>query len=391
MVEEEESATSWEHGEGRTGILKVAELKTSGRCLAIGWSFPWWGLVSGRLGLALAKLIIFNPSLLRLTQDYFPDVNVRVAGGYEDVLEEELLGVRVLCLERPPKDKKALGVLLGKGKELERVVFSGGKRTGICGLPKGWMLDELDVKHAAVGGVTDAIGKFVILRRSKSGHTGGGKLVVTPRPARDAREILKMARPGIKSTGLNNLPFTAVKSTEFVEAGVMSCAGIIPFPKGRKSFRHFAPRVLTKYGGRIWIKRKFEAKELLAAADVPEKLVHLSQSHFEINKLVDELDWPVKMLQAVAEATEGTLESTDRLQSVGKKRKVDEVTLDEVENMTKKINLGPSPEIMSEAGVLEEAFLPDPNQSNEHLNGDEPQKEDDAHLAKAVKNDNSAV
>jgi hypothetical protein len=46
-------------------------------------------------------------------------------------------------------------------------------------------------------------------------------------------------------------------------------------PKGRKSLRHFAPRVLTKYGGRIWVKRKFEAKELLAAADVPEKLAHL--------------------------------------------------------------------------------------------------------------------
>jgi hypothetical protein len=76
LAEEEESAISWEYGEGRTGILKVAELKTSGRCLAIRWSFPWWGLVSGRLGLDLVKLIIFNPSLFRLIQDYFSDVNV---------------------------------------------------------------------------------------------------------------------------------------------------------------------------------------------------------------------------------------------------------------------------------------------------------------------------
>jgi hypothetical protein len=106
------------------------------------------------------------------------------------------------------------------------------------------------------------------------------------------------------------------------------------------------------------VKRKFESKGLLAAADVPEKLVHLSQSHLEINKLVDELDWPVKMLQAVAEATKGTLEPSNSWQSGGKKRKVEEVTLDEVDNMTKKINLGPSPEIMSEAGVLEEAFWP---------------------------------
>jgi hypothetical protein len=224
-------------------------------------------------------------------------------------------------------------------------VFSRGKRTEVCGLPNGGMLDELDVKHSAVGGVTDAVGKFLILRRSKSGHKDGGKLVLTLRPSRDAREVLKMARLGVKLTGLNNLPFKAVENTEFVEAGVMSCAGIIPFPKGRKSFRHFAPRVLTKCGGRLWVKRKFESKELLAAADVPEKLVHLSQSHLEINKLADELDWPVKMLQAVAEATKGTLESSNSWQSGGKKRKVEEVTLAEVDSMTKKINLGRSPEV----------------------------------------------
>ncbi len=67
---------SWEYGEGCVGVLKVDELKASRRCLAIGWSFPWWGLVSGRLGLTLSKLILLNPLLLRLSRDYFPDVNV---------------------------------------------------------------------------------------------------------------------------------------------------------------------------------------------------------------------------------------------------------------------------------------------------------------------------
>jgi hypothetical protein len=52
----------------------------------------------------------------------------------------------------------------------------------------------------------------------------------------------------------------------------------------------------------LWVKRKFEAKRLLTVADVPEKLVHLSASHYEVNKMVDELDWPLKLLQAVMEA-----------------------------------------------------------------------------------------
>jgi hypothetical protein len=108
LAEQEGSAISWEYGEGRVGVLKVDELKASGRCLAIGWSFPWWGLVAGCLGLTLSKLILFNSSLLLLSRDYFPDVNVRVANGFDDVDASELLGVRVLCLERPPVDIRVL-------------------------------------------------------------------------------------------------------------------------------------------------------------------------------------------------------------------------------------------------------------------------------------------
>jgi hypothetical protein len=115
----------------------VDELKASGRCLAIGWSFPWWGLVSGRLGLTLSKLILLNPLLLRLSRDYFPDVNVRVADGFADVDEGDLLGVRVLCMERAPGDKRVLGELLRKGDQLECVVFSGGKGITDRGAVKG--------------------------------------------------------------------------------------------------------------------------------------------------------------------------------------------------------------------------------------------------------------
>jgi hypothetical protein len=308
LVEQEESAISWEYGEGRTGVLKVAELKASGRCLAIGWSFPWWGLVSGRLGLTLSKLILLNSSLVKLTQDYFPDVNVWVAKNLEDIYEEDLLGVRVLCMERPPVDKKMLRALLMKGNQLECVVFAGGKNGTNGGPPKGWTSDELQVGHVSVGGVTDAVGRFLVLRRTKFGQGTGQELRVTDRPGRDAREVLKMARPGVKATGPVSLPFQAVGVTNLVEPGVM--AGVIPYPKGKKCFRQFAPRVRTKYGGRIWVKRKFEAKELLAAANVPEKLVHLSASHYDLNKIVDALDFPIKMLQAVAEAVGTSLDSS---------------------------------------------------------------------------------
>jgi hypothetical protein len=395
LADEESSGISWEYGEGRVGVLRVAELRASGRCLAIGWSFPWWGLVAGRLGLTLSKLILFKPSLLRLSRDYFSDVNVRVADDFEDIDECELLGVRVLCMERPPLGKRVLRELLEKGEQLECVVFAGGK--GMTGrvVPKGWVLDEVAVKHSAVGGVTNAAGKFVVLRRVKLGRQRPREaLKISARPARDAREVLKMARPGIKTSGPVSLPFKAVTDTNFVASGVMCCAGAIPFPKNRRSFRHFAPSVRTKYGGRIWVKRKFEPKELLAAADVPEKLVHLSSSHCELNEMVDALDCPVKMLQAVAEAIGLSLGAVGSGTRPGdRKRKAVEGALEDVESMTKKISLRTViHNVDDEAGLVEEAFQPDPGPPLMNSVGvKECEEKEDVHLAKAVKNDNSAV
>jgi hypothetical protein len=117
-----------------------------------------------------------------------------------------------------------------------------------------------------------------------------------------------MARPGIKARGPECIPFEAATGAVFVSPGVMSCAGIIPYPKRSGDFRKFAPRVLMKYGGSMWVKRGFEAKELLMAGDVPEKLIHLAASSQEVDEMVDVLDWPVKMLQAVEEGVEEMLE-----------------------------------------------------------------------------------
>jgi hypothetical protein len=395
LAEQESSAISWEYGEGRVGLIKVAEVRASGRCLAIGWSFPWWGLVAGRLGLTLSKLILFRPSLLRLSRDYFPDVNVRVAKNFEDIDESDLLGVRVLCMERPPVDKGVLRELLRKGEQLECVVFAGGKDTKGRMAPKGWVSSEVVVKHSAVGGVTDASGRFEVLRRAELGRQRPGQeLRVSARPARDAREVLKMARPGVKISGPVSLPFKAVTDTNFVESGVMCCAGAIPFPKGKKSFRQFAPSVRTKYGGRIWVRRKFESKELLAAADVPEKLVHLSASHCELNEMVDVLDYPIKILQAVAEAIGLSLGSTnDVIRSGGLKRKALECSLKEVESLTTRISLESGLHSLDdEVGLVDRAFAADPG----FLNADtaaqnDCEDEEVGHLAKAVKNDNSAV
>jgi hypothetical protein len=61
--------------------------------------------------------------------------------------------------------------------------------------------------------------------------------------------------------------------------------------------------------------------------------------------------------------------------------------------MAKKISLGALPHLLGdEAGLLEQAFAPNPNTSLSEANDEtEAEEKEDKHLAKAVKNDNSAV
>ncbi len=136
-----------------------------------------------------------------------------------------------------------------------------------------------------------------------------------------------MARPGIKSAGPGQLPFEAVQTTQFVSPGAISSAGLIPFPRRSGSFRKFAPKVLTKYGCSLWVKRAFEYADMWMAADVQEKLVHLTDSPQVVDALVDGLDWPVKMFQAVAVGIEGVIGTTplDSLHGEIKKRVCDSV------------------------------------------------------------------
>jgi hypothetical protein len=84
----------------------------------------------------------------------------------------------------------------------------------------------IKVVHAQVGGVTDATCRFFVIRRVAQSTEEDIVLTVEERPSRDARSILKMARPGIKSTRPEQIPFEAATKAEYVSPGVMSCAGI---------------------------------------------------------------------------------------------------------------------------------------------------------------------
>jgi hypothetical protein len=280
----------------------------------------------------MPRALLLNSSLVRLTRDYFPDANVRVLEYVDGVSDEEYIGVQVLCFERAPHEKKELERLLKRGKELECVVISGWRKGNEWEPVHGWVLDEVEVKHASVGGVTDVMGRLVVLRKGKAGGRKLKPVVVSARPRRNAWEILKIACPGIKAGAPEKCPFTIGSSTEFVQSEVMRGARIIPYPKGTKLFRRYAHRVLTKYGRKIWVKRKFESKELLAAVDVPERLVHLAAGYNKVNALLDKVDWPIKTLQSVAEAVNGVLSFGDRFT----KRKAEEVELKPVEAMLKR-------------------------------------------------------
>jgi hypothetical protein len=174
--------------------------------------------------------------------------------------------------------------------------------------------------HTKVGGITDASCRFFVIWRIWQIPGGDRELRILDRPARDARSILKLARPGIKDVGQDRLPFEAATGTVYVSPGVMSCAGIIPYPKHPGEFQKFAPQVLTKYGRALWVKRAFEAKEILMAGDVPETFIHLAATLQEMDCLIDVLDWPSKMLQVVAEGVEGILDKDPKGAGSGTKR-----------------------------------------------------------------------
>jgi hypothetical protein len=301
------------------------------------------------------------------------------------VPKDELEGVRVICLERAPMDMTILSEVIHRGRHLEVILISRWKYAYKWKPPKHWRVTEVKVAHTAVGGVTDAVCRFFVIRKIRGTSGGDREVMVADRPARDARSSLKMTRPGIKSAGPGELPFKAASSPVFVSPGVMSCAGIIPYPKRTGDFRKFAPRVVTKYGGALWVTRNYEAKELLMAGDVPEKLIHLASSAQEVDSMVDAMDWPVKMLQAVAEGVEGILEEDGSFCAVGCKRMrkcEDLVSLNaEVKRMRIK-----EPEETESRDV----------ENCESQTGIEPGREgpgleDDKHQAKAVKNDNAAV
>jgi hypothetical protein len=163
----------------------------------------------------------------------------------------------------------------------------------------------------------------------------------------------------------------------------MLCDGIIPYPKGHQLFREFALRVLTKYGGEIWVKRRFEVKELLAAAHVPKKLVHLSQPH-EVELLLDHLDWPVKMLQTVAKALEVCLSQPEAQQ----KQRRETAEVDDLMALAKRVHLDLDRSIQMDS----EADPSNRNLAKRSLETKEVAGSDrDDHKAKAVKRDDLAV
>jgi hypothetical protein len=365
----------------------AGKFEASGRCLVVRTSFPWWGLVCGWLGLMLAKIVLCNPSLARLAKAYFPRLYVHVMDEKDAlrVPKDELDGVRVICLERAPMDMTILSEVIHRGRHLEAILISRWKYAYKWRSPRHWRVTEVKVALTAVGGVTDAVCRFFVIRKVQGTPGGDRDVMVADRPARDERSILKMARPGIKSAGPGELPFKAASSAVFVSPGVMSCAGIIPYPKRTGDFRKFAPRVLTRYGGDMWVTRNYEAKELLMAGDVPEKLIHLASLAQQADSMVDVMDWPVKMLQAVAEGVEGILDEDASFCAVGCKRtrKCEDLVLLNAE--VKRMQLK-EPEENEFRDV----------ESCESQTGIEPGREgpgleDDKHQAKAVKNDNAAV
>jgi hypothetical protein len=137
--------------------------------------------------LTLARICLLKGSLLKVTQDYFPNLSVRVIDGMEDVSSEELMGIQVMALEIIPKDRKVLIELLHRGEELRCVLFAGFQGAARWRPPQGWALDIMDIRHSEVGGVTDARTSFCVLRRGETCRGKGRRvLAMSKRPARDA-------------------------------------------------------------------------------------------------------------------------------------------------------------------------------------------------------------
>jgi hypothetical protein len=136
----------------------------------------------------------------------------------------------------------------------------------------------------------------------------------------------------------------------------------------------------------MWIKRAFESTELLMAGDVPKTLVHLSSSPRETENLVDMLDWPVKMLQAIAEGVDGVLDrEAGDIEGEFKRNRAAETLKKGLNTDVKRLRIEELDEDEKRCAPSEFSKLIDSEREGANL------VLDDDHQAKAVKNDNATI
>jgi len=205
----------------------------------------------------------------------------------------------IILFDRHPRAHPFVNVWTSKSPYLV-IVSQGPDGRRNAQTQTGWHLQEMEIHHSDLGGVTTSNRRFSVYAKDSSML----RLIATHLNKVMARSLKQDLRCVLKA-GLAGLPTRPTEwdlsegyksEVRYLYTGVISSAGLLPYPAPKRL------RVSTVLGGNVWVKRPIQSSEVLAAMDVPEQMTRTRNIHLSAEELLLMIDTPVKMLQGLAES-----------------------------------------------------------------------------------------
>lgn len=197
---------------------------------------------------------------------------------------------------------------------LQTMVFGSASRDST---PASWRYRRVSVSHARQGGVSNFEYKASVYEKISGDSTiRGTAKTISPvdKPRQDLRAILKPAKPG-RPISIPPLPLPEEPGTGvmYTGKGVLACWGLYNL---RETPR---PKVITRYGGDVWVVRGLTPLEEATVWDLPEKLSKWFIEPMGLVSFVRTAPCPVKCLQGILETV--ALSSVRAPESVKRSRR----------------------------------------------------------------------
>jgi len=285
---------------------------------------PWWSLLVARMGgKVIGAWTKIDVSKLPFVQRYFmthPSYSAVSMTEVKTLLWHNQMRneADVVFFDRHPRDVPFNEVWTAKSPQL--IIVGQGVEQGFRSYERnGWHKETFDIVHAEVGGVTAEHGKFTVYSRNQV-HLRLMRVALADvkRTAliQDLRCVLKAGIKELptKATERDLIPYFSSEVC-YIYKGLISSAGLLPHPLPSDL------RVKTILGGQMWIKRRIQVSEILAAYDVPDQMLRLDGEVISAEELVTLTPRPIKVLQALSEGVKRILNTDDSRERDQKKRR----------------------------------------------------------------------